>query len=437
MLKVIIPNNNIPEREYIINTLLSDYLGLHYTIIANESCQHYSIYFDNNELVIKDCFFNNYPNALSYLTANALPDKIVCVKNDFTVEKDIPVIYGSDELTVTNNKIVCGMDFFASSFFMLTRWEEYINKSRDEHMRFPDSETVAYKYNFLNRPVVNEYIEMLWGLLFKLGYKGERKKRSYELILTHDIDHLDYPRTFKIILGDILKRKNIKLAWKHLMAYLKTGKNPYDTFNFIMTLSEKLGLKSHFYFMSSDSNKQPDTRFYLNSKRFRDKVKEVKSRGHMIGFHPGYYTYNNPERWSYEKKLLENATRESITEGRQHYLRFESPMTFRLWEKNNMAIDSTMGYALKEGFRCGTGDIYPVFDFLERRQMLLRERPLIIMDGTLQPYSHEQSLEIFKHYIALGKRYNSAITLLFHNSTFYGEDWGGYDSLYLKALGLK
>jgi hypothetical protein len=102
-----------------------------------------------------------------------------------------------------------------------------------------------------------------------------------------------------------------------------------------------------------------------------------------------------------------------------------------------MEIDSTLGYAHNEGFRCGTGDIFTVFDFLERRQLHVKERPLIIMDGTLrQQYSHEQALTIIQYYISIGRKYNSSITLLFHNSSFYGEGWEGYDSLYSKSLDL-
>lgn len=67
----------------------------------------------------------------------------------------ITIIYGEDKLIIDRNSktIVCGIDIFASSFFMLTRWEEYVNKKRDNHNRFPASESLAYKFGFLNRPI--------------------------------------------------------------------------------------------------------------------------------------------------------------------------------------------------------------------------------------------------------------------------------------------
>lgn len=438
MLQIVIPNNNIPEREYIIKILFLDFLGLQYKVVVSDNDINYSICFDNNVLVIRDCFFGLYADARSYLTMDAIPKEIIYAKNEYIIENNIPVIFGTDEILVTNNRIICGIDIFASSFFMLTRWEEYVNKIRDEHARFPGSASIAFNNDFLQRPLVNEYVEMLWRLMLKLGYAVEREKRTFELILTHDIDHLDYPMTYRIIIGDILKRRNLKLATKHFKYYCLTGSNPYDTFNFLMTKSEKSGLKSHFYFMSSDSKLTKDPKFYLRSKRFKSKVEEIKRRGHIIGFHPGYYTYNNLERWSNEKLLLEKAVSMEIVEGRQHYLRFDIPITFRFWDQNKMDVDSTLGYSDCEGFRCGTGDTFSVFDFIERRQLRVKERPLIIMDGTLKQYkrySPDHSLRVIQHYISVGKRYNSAITLLFHNTSFYGE-WEDYKSLYNELMNL-
>ena len=44
---------------------------------------------------------------------------------------------------------------------------------------------------------------MLWKMLQQLGYKGERKKRSHNFILTHDIDLLAHTMSSRMILGDI------------------------------------------------------------------------------------------------------------------------------------------------------------------------------------------------------------------------------------------
>ncbi|HOW08727.1 MAG TPA: polysaccharide deacetylase family protein [Bacteroidales bacterium] len=432
MLSIKVPENNIPEREYIIKTLFTDFLGLKYSIFYSNTVKDYIISFKDSELTIKDGFFANYRGVLSFLNLNSIPLKVPFTVNEFIKGNDIPIIYGNDELIISERKIYCGLDVFASSFFMLTRWEEIVNEIRDSHGRFPGSESTAFKNNFLLRPVVNEYVEMLWEMLKKLGYNGIRKSRKFEVVFTHDIDILIYNRSIKTILGDIFRRKNVHAAFENIK-YLFYP-NPYNTFDLLMTKSEKLEVKSHFYLMSSSGNSIYDSNSYLNSKLFRHSVDEIKKRGHILGFHPGYDTFDNPCKWRDEKDLLENAIQQKVLEGRQHYLRIDLTKTLSIWEENNMEIDSTLGYADKEGFRCGTGDVFHLFDIKGRRILKLKERPLIVMDGTLRQYQEyplDKVSDVLNYYISIGKKFGSLITLLFHNSSFYG-DWKGYDIVYEK-----
>ncbi len=40
---------------------------------------------------------------------------------------------------------------------MLSRWEELQNEYADNHGRFPFDKCVAYRYDFLDIPIVDEY----------------------------------------------------------------------------------------------------------------------------------------------------------------------------------------------------------------------------------------------------------------------------------------
>lgn len=429
ILEVNIPNNNILEREYVIKIILGDFLGLEYNIGCNTSDLSYSLKFGDSIIEISDCFFCKYPEPLSYLTIDSLPKEVGYFKNSYLVEHDLPVIFGSNTLLVAQNRITCGVDIFASVFFMLTRWEEVVLKDRDMHGRFPCISSLAFKNNFLHRPIVNEYVEFLWNLFQVLKYPIQRKKRYFEIVFTHDIDTLRYT-SIRSVFGDILKRRDLKLFLENTKQLVT--KDPYDTYDFLMKVSESMGVKSHFYFVSSDSKMPHDTGNYLKHKKFKIVLNEIRNRGHIIGFHPGYYTYQSFERWTHEKKLLEQAIEQEVTEGRQHFLRFEVPLTHRIWEKNNMICDSTLGYAEYEGFRCGTGDRYKMFDVIDRRELNLVELPLIIMDSTLQFYrklTANQSVEIIANYISISRQYRMPLTILFHNTSFYGK-WSDYEAVY-------
>lgn len=217
-------------------------------------------------------------------------------------------------------------------------------------------------------------------------------------------------------------------------------KDPYDTFDYLMDKSESIGIKSRFYFMSGGITKY-DNNYKIDEKKCIELIKEIRKREHIIGFHGSYASYNNPQQWEEEKEILERVCESEVNDGRQHFLRFEVPTTWQIWEDNNMQIDSTCGYADREGFRCGTGDAFSVFNILSRKKLILKERPLIIMEGTLQNpnyrgLSSNDFLKVLNYYVKIIKRYNSKITLLWHNSSFDEETWIGRKEIYNKIMKL-
>ncbi len=391
MIKIFIPNNNIQERKYIIDIIFNEFFGLEYKLEVGS--KEYEIILNNGKkLTIEDTFFNKYPNDLEYLHIDNIPSKI-------------------EEL-----------DIFSAIFFMLTRWEEYVNKTRDKHNRFPATESLAYKQGFLDRPIVNEYVERLKNMLLELDSSLVFKERKFELILTHDVDVIQmwksWKQVFRVALGDIIKRKDIGLACERFAEYFLTKrgkiKDPFDTFDWLMDKSEAIGIKSRFYFMSGGVT-EFDNRYKIDNPKVLELIEKIKQRGHIVGIHPSYNAYNNFEQFKKEKELLEKVVGEKIVEGREHYLRFEVPTTWQIWEDNGMQVDSTCGYADKEGFRCGTGDEFSVFNILSRKKLKLKERPLVVMDCTLFEYN-SYSYNEAEVRINLLKGTTNIFTILWHNS---------------------
>ena len=58
-------------------------------------------------------------------------------------------------------------DPFAATFYMLSRYEEYLPYKKDRFSRFPASESLAFKNNFLKKPVVDKWILLIKEVLMK------------------------------------------------------------------------------------------------------------------------------------------------------------------------------------------------------------------------------------------------------------------------------
>ena len=456
MLKITIPNNNIEERKYILDIIFDEFLGLEYKVEARREKGEgdWEIELENgSKIIFEDHFFNKYLNNLEYLKLENIPSKVEFAQNQFIVENNIPVIYGNskletknDELETKNQKlktIFCGIDIFASIFFMLTRWEEYVNKNRDKHDRFPATESLAYKNGFLDRPIVNEYIEMLKNMLLELGLIQKLKTRNYQLFVSCDVDQ-PYDCTVENIqnharvgAGDILKRKSIKEFAKRVRRYIfnKFGNYRYDenyTFPWCMDICEKAGTKAAFYFIPTSIEKQNGC-YELQDKKIQNLIKYIDSRGHEIGVHGSYQTYKDKEKAKLQKNMLDDTFNsldisQKIVGNRQHYLRWDSSITPYVLEYAGFIYDTTGSYADRPGFRYGVCYKFSMFDILSRKKLSIKQRPLIVMECTIIDkvymglgYS-EEALKTMKDLKEKCFKYNGNFSLLWHNSHFKTKD---------------
>jgi hypothetical protein len=137
-----------------------------------------------------------------------------------------------------------------------------------------------------------------------------------------------------------------------------------------------------------------------------------------------------------EKERIETALGEPIFGGRQHYLRFHVPTTWRQWEQAGLQYDSTMGFADYEGFRCGTCHPYRPFDLEQDREMMIEEVPLIVMDTSLFHYrkmSHDQGKDRVLDLACRCAEVGGTFTLLWHNTSFSGA-WQKWGAMYPEIL---
>ncbi|GIV04873.1 MAG: hypothetical protein KatS3mg016_0448 [Fimbriimonadales bacterium] len=315
---------------------------------------------------------------------------------------------------------------------MLTRYEECVVRERDAYQRFPAKMSLAYREGFLSRPLVNEYLEILWIAMKRLWSFLERKPRTYRVIPTHDVDwpavgyRVPWILVLRGALGDVLARRSFGSCVGRIGAKLlnQFHIDPANTFDWLMHLSEAHGLQSEFYFIADHTSGIRDGVYTLKDDYIQDLLCAIHRRGHLIGLHTSYETYRRPEQVLHEFNRLRSVVQhigiqQSHWGGRQHYLRWENPLTWQAWNDAGLDYDSTLAYADCVGFRCGVCYEYPVFNLKTRQSLRLRERPLIAMDRTLIDYMRLSFDEVVDTLITLANRvrlFAGDMVLLWHNS---------------------
>jgi len=457
MLKIKITNLCQNEQRYALDILLGEFLGLALEVETYEGdvieitrISDSGEYSSAAKLTLDASFFGKAHK--SWLQPGSMP--VLPLQNWTPIhdgieanllEPSVPVLYGQPGLVKNGDHLHLNLDIFGSAFFMLSRYEELVTQDRDNHNRFPATASMAFKVGFLDRPVVNEYLEILWTCLTQLWPDLVRKERTFRKLISCDMDHpfdlvgYSLKRTILRVGARLLRDKNPKLALYDALNYLfkKFGSDRFDEYrnniDWMMRVNDAVGNKVAFYFIpvQTDSNKEDPND--VRSEKTSSLLKHIVDSGHEVGFHPGYKTYKFAENFKKSGKALIEACESkqidvSSLGGRQHYLRYDVSQTPQLWQVNGFVYDSTLGYADKAGFRCGVCFEYTMFDLIQRKKMHLKQRPLIVMECTIIGHAYEslgysqESTQRFEYFKEICKQFNGDYVLLWHNSYFVLND---------------
>ncbi|CAM3613785.1 polysaccharide deacetylase family protein [Halomonas lysinitropha] len=440
-----------PERDFILEVLFGEFLGLSWRRVSNDR-KDISVILGGQpgEIRLPDGLFSS--QEADWLTVGSMPESPLSqwdtrdLAQDITlVDPILPVIYG-DRSPVAHREgdtIRLPLDIFGSAFFMLSRYEEAVRPDRDVHDRFPATASLAYQAAFLKRPIIDEYVEILWAAMQRLWPGLERKPTKARTRVSCDVDNPfsftgSLPRTGRRLLGDVLKRRALKLAIRNLRGNWAARRGNHDldanwnSLDWIMDVNEEAGRSVAFYFIPEPSDPRFDRSTSLDDPRMRGLLRRIHDRGHEIGVHPGYSSYTDPSVMARSVATLRRVLGEMDIEqaqlgGRQHFLRWQTPTTARLWEDNRLDYDSTLGFAEQPGFRCGTCREYPLYDLEARCPLRLRERPLILMECSVIAERYldlgysDEALKMMHELRETCYLMRGNFTMLWHNSHFDNE----------------
>lgn len=400
MLRVAHPYGYEAERRYAFHVVLEEFLGLEVVYEAE----------DRTDIAIG--------------TEVRVPDGLFATREeDWLTERSLP---DRSRVLVNPDDSVADVDIFGGAFFFLTRYEEIACEQRDGHDRFPAAAATE-----IDRPLVNEYVELLWRDLERAFPRLERRVHAFETVVSHDVDWPLCPlrgaaTTFRFATLDIVRRRDLDLAIRRLRSARShdVRDDVCNTFDFLLDSSERRGLRSAFYFITDHTDPSRDGDYSLDDPFVTALLRRVHERGHEIGLHPSYGSFRDPEQVLREHDRLLSVCADLAIEqaswgGRQHFLRWENPTTWRAWDEAGLAYDSTLAFAEHPGFRAGVCYEYPVFDLRARRMLELRERPLIAMEASFLQYlalDHDAAYDAMLELKRTCRRYGGQFTLLWHNN---------------------
>ncbi|MGI1794787.1 polysaccharide deacetylase family protein [Acinetobacter variabilis] len=416
-----------------LEAFLADRFGVVCNLASKENQLILRLENKENSIIFNNLNLNFHQFGVSKLNCGRWDPSTEGFLNKLDEDLYAPGLIDSKIFEFKDNAIYCCYDILGLVFWCLNRLEEVTNSNLDNHERYYFSLSHAAKYGYIEYPIVDQWLDILEQAISRLDPTVTFKKNKFTTIITHDVDRpsrylfSNFFSSLRSAMADFIKKKTLigfYIAIYNIFSRKQIHRlDPYNSFNWLMDLSEKNNLKSHFYFICGGNTKY-DADYAIRDRVIQNLIKDIQIRGHEVGIHPSYDCYLNPDKIKSELSSLREVIGEDKTVGgRMHYLRFKYPETLRHLENSGIVYDSTLGYADQIGFRCGTSHEYTPFDPIEEKSLAIKILPLIVMEGTLYHYMGlSLNNETLARVLALKNRckmFNGKFTVLWHNSELY------------------
>ena len=358
---------------------------------------------------------------------------------------DIEIVMGEwdgiDCFFQTRQDATVPFDIFAATFYLLSRYEEYLPHVKDEHERFTAEESIAFTYNFLEKPLID-----IWAYKFKNLIKDkfpefQFSEREFEHLSTIDVDipyafkHKGLIRGISGYLTDLSKFR-LYDVWYRTIVNLGFRKDPYDTFEELLNYQKQYKIKTLFFFSLGDYTTYDKNTSFRNSS-YQSLIKSVADYAE-VGLHPSYFSYKDEALLQKEKLRLESIFNRPVEKSRQHYLRLAIPETYQNLINLEVKEDHTMGYASHYGFRASTCTPFYFYDLEYEIQTPLKVFPFAVMDGTLKDYLELSNKRSYEEIINLAyevKKVDGTFITLFHNETISNRGrWRRWRKIYIDVF---
>lgn len=412
--------------KYIFNLLFKDILGVNFMLTSD-----ITLFKAHTEEKIS---YTNNPvgDELFFVSRNLLFETGITEQNITVFEYNhYPAFFA------TGKQSAIPFDVFAASFYLVSRYEEYLPHIRDSHDRFNPKDSLACKHDFLQKPLIDIWAKWIKELIERKFPSIQFPEKKYAFVSTIDIDNAYAYREkgFTRSVGGYLKsvfKFNFAEIGERTKVLLGMQKDPYDTYSYQLEMLKKYKFKSIYFFLLGDYGVN-DKNLPVESKKFQALIKMLGDYAE-IGIHPSYGSNKSKEQLKKEVMRLSRVMHRDITTSRQHFLKLTLPETYRNLIDLDITDDYTMGYASLVGFRASICTPFNFYDLDNELETNLKVHPFAIMEGTLKYYMNippEDAMLYIKPLIDEVKGVNGTFISLWHNDTLNDQKmWKGWKSIY-------
>lgn len=256
-------------------------------------------------------------------------------------------------------------DIFSASFYLLSRYEEYLPHVKDEMGRFPAVKSLAHRGGFLDRPVVDIWA-MKFGRLLQREFPelvfGDRSITVHHTVQVQSpylYLHRGIIHNLAGFLNDFYRLQFDRLALR-AQVLLKLRKDPYNVFTWLTNASKNDRTQLTVFFFFGQSKKFKN---YINNRR-KQVLTLVKFVSDYVDTGLLFSAYKNEQldKMKAEKRRLEALTHRQMGPASIVDQQIDLPHRYRMLVELEVKQEASMYYYDSPGFRAGTCTPFLFYD---------------------------------------------------------------------------
>ena len=289
-------------------------------------------------------------------------------------------------------------DIFATSFYMLSRYEEFLPHIKTTDGYFDPDRSLSGINNFIELPVVD-----LWVKEFKLSLSKVFNKIQFEnsykakkqILIDVQLPFRYKNHSLLMMIGHFFQsiwKLNLFNLFEQILVLLRIKKDPFESFSNWRKLFQNTTIKTKVFFLYSESSSFESTVSIFNLAY----IKIIKSIGDSFSLgllvsvksqlEPSLFL--NKEKINFNKLTLRPVTDVRMSHGIQNVSNAYTDLVSR-----EFMSDYSMGYKNRIGFRAGTATPFFFFNLSNEFQLPIKIFPVAATEKGLIDFKSEKAFE--------------------------------------------
>ena len=329
---------------------------------------------------------------------------------------------GMPAFFATSAKSQLPFDFFAASFYLMSRYEEYMPYVPDDLGRFKVEQSLAHNHNFLDLPLIDMWFERFvaaWTDFFELPPFTQQVSTTELVVEIPQLYAYKYKTLFRSFFEGLYDFGRLRFAktFDRLMVILRFREDPLIGLIEQMEAFRSTAVSFRFFALYAALGIH-DKSLSVFSKKHQQELKSLSD-----------YAPTAPlasfESTQKSQKLVQDITRFSglihrpIKAIRQHKLVLRFPDTYRTYASLGIKHDYSMQYPNVPGFRASTAHPFRFYDLGEEQQTPLTIHPICLSESHIRAQQYARKMrQLFIRYQSRLQKLHAPLLVALTNESF-------------------